>query len=53
MATKLLRKVYFLDFIYLLWECTNGERSREMHMHIGGKENENIVSYMKIKYVGS
>jgi hypothetical protein len=30
-----------------------GERGKEMHVHIGGKENEKILSHIKIKHVGT
>ena len=40
----------FLSLI-LFGECTSGERSEEMHVHIHGKENEKILSYIKIKHV--
>lgn len=41
----------FLNFI-VFEDYMTGERSKEMHMHIDGKENEKIPSHMKIKYVG-
>ena len=40
----------FLSFIQFE-EHTSGERGKEMHVHIGGKENEKILSHVKIKHV--
>ena len=36
----------------LFEEYTSDERSKEMHVHIDGKENGRILSYIKIKHVG-
>lgn len=41
----------FLNFV-VFEDYMSGERSKEMHMHIDGKENEKILSHMKIKHVG-
>jgi hypothetical protein len=37
----------------IIEEYTSGERSKEVHVHIGGKENKKIVTYIKIQHVGS
>ena len=49
-GTKTFRKlwVFYLSLI-LFGEYTNGEGSKEVHVHVGGKENEKIFSYIKIK----
>lgn len=33
----------------LFGECASGERSKELHMHIGGKVAENLLDYIKVK----
>jgi hypothetical protein len=43
--------VLFLSFI-IFEDYMSGERSKEMHVHIDGKQNEKILSHMKIKHVG-
>ena len=37
--------------LILLELCMSGEKSREMHVHIGGEENENILDCIEIKHV--
>ena len=32
-------------------EYTSGERRKETHVHIGGKENDKVLSYIKIKHI--
>lgn len=47
-----LKKIgIFLEFDSI-WEYTSGERSKEMHFCIGGKENEKILSFRKKTWQG-
>lgn len=39
----------FLSSI-LFEEYTSSERSKEIHVHVGGKESEKILTYIKIKH---
>jgi hypothetical protein len=34
-------------------EYVSDERSKEMHVRVGGKENEEIITYIKIKHGGA
>ena len=34
--------------LFLFKECTSGDRGKEVHVHIGSKENENILSYINV-----
>ena len=41
--------VHFLSLI-LFKECTSGDRGKEVHVHIGSKESENILSYINMTH---
>lgn len=42
----------FLELDSTYWEPTSDE-SKEMHMHIDGKQNEKILSHIMIQHVGT
>lgn len=37
--------------LILFGECNSGERSKEMYVHIGEKENGKMFRYVKVKHV--
>ena len=50
---KPLRKFWVLSQVWFLFEeYASGARRQEMHVHIDGNQNENILNYIKSKHVG-
>lgn len=46
--TSRIFQIILFGFI-LFGEYANDERSKELHMHIGGKEAKNILDYLKVR----
>lgn len=57
MFYSIARKQNFLRILFfgsiLLRKHTRGERSKEMHVRIRGKQNEKILNYINSKHVGA